>query len=269
MPAPEGSTPVPADPVSKPPAEAAATPADVPDKPDARRDGKSDAEPTSSTEADGGQPEANVSAPPATPPPSSPEVLAGKTPTSGGEEGEAVAPPTAIAPSADTREGAAESGSGAADLRDAPMTPDEQAAFVPEVPAKPMTKPSPEPAPKAAKTLYAKSILADPRVRGALGKLPPQDRIVQICGIEAREQARHSSASFRPDLLKGFGKNGGLITGPHLRARGGAVRSQGVWREITFDCTVNAAFDTITAFRFAVGAIIPQSDWAARGLVAN
>ncbi|TCL93751.1 uncharacterized protein DUF930 [Rhizobium sp. PP-WC-2G-219] len=149
------------------------------------------------------------------------------------------------------------------------MTPSEQAAYVPATPAIPQAKPTPAPAPKPAKTLYSKNILADPRVRGALDKLPPEARLVQICSIEALEQARHSSAAFVPEIIKGFGGNGGLISGQHLSARGGAVRSRGVWREITFECTVNATFDTITAFRFALGGAIPRSAWASRRLPAD
>lgn len=150
-----------------------------------------------------------------------------------------------------------------------PMTPSEQAAYVPATPAIPQAKPTPAPAPKPAKTLYSKNILADPRVRGALDKLPPEARLVQICSIEALEQTRHSSAAFVPEIIKVFGRNGGLISGQHLSARGGAVRSRGVWREITFECTVNATFDTITAFRFALGGAIPRSAWASRRLPAD
>ncbi|TCQ10190.1 uncharacterized protein DUF930 [Rhizobium sp. PP-F2F-G36] len=149
------------------------------------------------------------------------------------------------------------------------MTPSEQAAYVPATPAIPQAKPTPAPAPKPAKTLYSKNILADPRVRGALDKLPPDVRLVQICSIEALEQTRHSSVAFVPEIIKVFGRNGGLISGQHLSARGGAVRSRGVWREITFECTVNATFDTITAFRFALGGAIPRSAWASRRLPAD
>lgn len=149
------------------------------------------------------------------------------------------------------------------------MTPTEQAAFVPTTPVIPQAKPTPSPSPKPAKTLYAKNILSDPRVRGALGKLPPEKRIVQMCSIEAAEQARRASAAFIPDLVQSFGKNGGSISGQHLTARGGAVRSRGMWREMTFECTVNIAFDAVTAFRFALGEAIPHSAWEARGLVVD
>ncbi|MCD7111804.1 DUF930 domain-containing protein [Rhizobium sp. DKSPLA3] len=150
---------------------------------------------------------------------------------------------------------------------DRPMTPGEQAAYVPATPAIPQAKPAP--APKPAKTFYSRNILADPRVRGALDKLPPEARLVQICSIEALEQARNASTAFVPEIMKMFGKNGGVITGQHLSARGGAIRSRGVWREITFDCTANATFDTITAFRFALGETIPRSAWASRRLPAD
>ncbi|KQS72564.1 hypothetical protein ASG39_02040 [Rhizobium sp. Leaf371] len=263
-------------PTQEPAEDVPASSADAADKPYAKPASSSDA-PVSETRPDAPTP-APTPPQPAETPPAMPEVLTGKTPLTEGEESEAAtlaSPPSSIPPP-ETAPPPPLSSAEKPDVRpttesraEAPMTPDEQAAFVPAKPAVPVTKPDPEPAPKAAKTLYARNILADPRVRGALGRLSPEKRIVQICGIEALEQARHSSASFRPDLLKGFGKNGGLIAGPHLSARGGAVRSRGVWREITFDCTVNAAFDAITSFRFAIGDTIPRSDWAARGLAAD
>ena len=168
-------------------------------------------------------------------------------------------------------------GTGKTEPVDAPMTPAEQAAYVPQKPVTPAERPvsqqpSPEkvvsPSPKAVKALYAKDMLSDPRVRGMHSKLPSEKRIVQMCGMEANEQVRYG-ARMIPDLLKSFGKGGGLITGTHLTARGGAVRSLGTWYEITFDCTVNAAFDTITAFRFALGSPVPRAQWASRGLMLD
>lgn len=219
-------------------------------------------------------------------PPAVPQILAGKMPS--GEEvsspqatpepapeapaTEKALPPPPVAPPAKPDSEAAEVAPAASSPEgesETPMTPTEQAAFVPATPVVPQAKPTPSPAPKPAKTLYSKNILSDPRVRGALGKLPPEKRIVQMCSIEAAEQARRASTAFTPDLVQSFGKNGGSITAQHLSARGGAVRSRGVWREMTFDCTVNTAFDAVTAFRFALGETIPRSAWAARGLVVD
>ncbi|MET0359050.1 MAG: DUF930 domain-containing protein [Pararhizobium sp.] len=221
-------------------------------------------------------------------PPAAPEILAGAA-TSGEGAGEAV-PSVSPTPAAETKPADEQpqppretalpepGATGAAEMPaaqrpesadDRPMTPGEQAAYVPATPAIPQAKPAPAPAPKPAKTFYSKNILADPRVRGALDKQPPQARLVQICTIEALEQARYASTAFVPEIIKVFGKNGGVITGQHLSARGGAIRSRGVWREITFDCTANATFDTITAFRFALGETIPRSAWASRRLPAD
>lgn len=216
--------------------------------------------------------------------PALPEILAERSPSGKGEDsGVSTSPPDPAKPAPNSAnapvgppgeagrppQNIASSVPSSASNDESPMAPSEQAAYVPATPAVPQAKPTPSPAPKPARTLYAKDILTDPRVRGALSKLPTEKRIVQICGIEALEQARHAGAGFTPELLKGFGKNGGLISGTHLSARGGAVRSRGVWREISFDCTVNANFDAITSFRFALGANIPRRLWAAEGLATD
>jgi hypothetical protein len=216
-------------------------------------------------------PEPVPASPPATPDaakPSAPEILAAANArVAGADAADVPAAPAELEP------GPAPAPAPPAE-DDAPMTPPEQAAYVPERPAVPSRKPSstpePDPAPLTkVKAIYAKDILADPRVRGALSKLPPSQRIVQMCIIEAGEQVRHSGSGLTPDLLKGFGRGGGLITGTQMSASGGAVRSRGTWYDIRFDCTVNDAFDTITAFRFSLGERVPRTDWARRNLIAD
>ncbi|MFP5076663.1 DUF930 domain-containing protein [Rhizobium sp. YIM 134829] len=153
---------------------------------------------------------------------------------------------------------------------DRQMSADEVAAYVPARPVAPQVKP---PAPDEAigvppmrkvETLYAKDMLTDPRVRGALSKLPPGRRMVQICSIEVLEQVRR--AGFTPDMLASPA-DGGVEQGPtRLATRGGAVRSRGVWREIAYDCRVDTEATTITDLRFSLGAVVPRSQWAARKL---
>ena len=52
-----------------------------------------------------------------------------------------------------------------------------------------------------AKKIYSKDALANPRVKQALGKLSPTDRVIQICGIEALEQIRHHRPDIVPDMM--------------------------------------------------------------------
>lgn len=210
-----------------------------------------EAKATSKTVAEGSVDEQQISATAATPP-----LLS----TKGGHAVSNDAPPPPAAGDPAKAEG------------DPTMSPAEVAAFVPARPPRPQAKPHATPAKeqatapelRKAQTLFAKEILADPRVRGALSKLPPSRRMSQICSIELLEQVRHSG--FTPDLLVPSSNRGRRQGATQLTASGGAVRSRGVWRNVAFECSVDAEVTAVTEFRFALGAIVPRSEWAARNL---
>ncbi len=117
-----------------------------------------------------------------------------------------------------------------------------------------------------ARELYSENALADPRVKQALGKLPPKKRILQICSIEALEQVRRQRPDAFPDMLVPFGPTGGFISAAGLSASGGAFRSRSKWYAIDFKCEVNAETNAIASFSFAIGGAIPTSEWSARQL---
>ena len=120
-----------------------------------------------------------------------------------------------------------------------------------------------------AKTHYSKKMLSDPRVKQALGQLPPERRIVQICSIEALEQVRHARPEAFPDLLVPFSTGGGLISDHVLDAKGGAFRTQDGWFDIAYRCQVDAETTRIASFRYEIGGAVPRSDWARRKLPAD
>ena len=119
---------------------------------------------------------------------------------------------------------------------------------------------------KEAKEHFSKRMLSDPRVKAALGQLPPERRIVQICSIEALEQVRHAHPDAFPDLLVPFSTGGGLIEDHVLTASGGAYRGRQGWFGIDYRCEVDAQTTRIVSFRYGVGAAIPRSEWARRKL---
>lgn len=119
---------------------------------------------------------------------------------------------------------------------------------------------------KKAKGLYSKKMLADPRVKQALGELPPNRRIVQLCSIEALEQVRHARPDAFPDALVPYAWSGGIIENHVLRAKGGAFRSKNNWHNVDFRCEVNADTTEVVAFSFAIGGAVPKSQWQARRL---
>lgn len=117
-----------------------------------------------------------------------------------------------------------------------------------------------------AKQLYSKDALSDPRVKQALGRLPPKRRIVQLCTIEALEQVRRQRPDAFPDMLVPFGPVGGLVSVSGLNARGGAYRSRGKWYGIDFKCEVNSETTSVASFSFAIGEAIPKGEWSVRQL---
>lgn len=120
-----------------------------------------------------------------------------------------------------------------------------------------------------AKKHYSKKMLSDPRVKQALGQLPPERRIVQICSIEALEQVRHARPDAFPDLLVPFSTGGGLISDHVLDAKGGAFRAREGWFDIAYRCQVDAETTRIVSFRYEIGGPVPRGDWARRKLPAE
>ncbi len=117
-----------------------------------------------------------------------------------------------------------------------------------------------------AKGLNSRKMLSDPRVRQALGELPPERRIVQVCSIEALEQVRRERPDAFPDMLALYGQSAELIRDGVLSTRGGAFRSRNNWYEIDFRCQVDADAIEIVAFSFAIGGAVPRDQWEARRL---
>jgi len=127
-------------------------------------------------------------------------------------------------------------------------------ASKPATPAKKLTQ---------AREIYSKDALSDPRVKQALGKLAPKDRIIQICGIEALEQVRRHKPGAFPDMLA---REGGSVSATGLTVSDGAFRSQRRWYAIDFTCKANAETMVIDAFSYNIGRAIPEGEWARRQL---
>jgi hypothetical protein len=115
----------------------------------------------------------------------------------------------------------------------------------------------------SAKQIYSKDTLSDPRVKQAIGKLHQRDRIIQICGIEALEQIRHSRPGTFPDMLA---PNAGIVAKTHFTIRDGAFRSRAKWYAVSFDCEVDEEAMNITKFSYSIGKAIPNSEWHSRQL---
>ncbi|WP_176038234.1 DUF930 domain-containing protein [Brucella tritici] len=124
----------------------------------------------------------------------------------------------------------------------------------PATPAKKLTR---------AREIYSKDAMSDPRVKQALGKLAPNDRIIQICGIEALEQVRRHQPGAFPDMLA---REGGSVSATGLTVSDGAFRSKRKWYAIDFTCKVDAETMVIDTFSYNIGRAIPEGEWARRQL---
>jgi len=140
-----------------------------------------------------------------------------------------------------------------------PNAPAAQPAF-----QAPLAAPARQPMVKAEK-LYSAQVLADPRSRGARKALPqlaPQERVIQLCNIEALAQLRRQGTGFQPDLVVPYAIKDAKVTGRRLEAGGAAMRSRKHWYGLAFNCEVAPDLKTVVAFEFLLGAEIPRDQWA-------
>lgn len=114
-----------------------------------------------------------------------------------------------------------------------------------------------------APKIYSKDALANPHIKQALGRLSIDERITQICSIEALEQIRRNKQNAFPDLLASVGAE---INTPNFIVKNGAYRSGGLWYEIAIDCVVNNDAMAVIKFSYHLGMAIPKSEWARRKL---
>jgi len=165
--------------------------------------------------------------------------------------------------------------------RPPPPAPAAAPTPVPE-PAPPPSAPSiPAPAepPVSAETdglvrprrLLSQQVLADPRSRDTLAMLPrlaPDERVEQLCGLEAMGQIHAWQSSYEPDRVSAYATADTRYAGHILRAEGAAFRSRRRWYGLRFECTISADLKRVTAFAFQVGEPIPSARWQALGLPA-
>jgi hypothetical protein len=114
-----------------------------------------------------------------------------------------------------------------------------------------------------AKKLFSPNALSDPRVRQAIGNLPRNGRIVQLCKIEALSQVLAQKAG--SDLLA-YEPSKATATESGLTAGGSAFRNGSNWYNLDFKCQVDAAAMEVVSFSFAIGNPVPRNDWPARKL---
>ncbi|WP_404927252.1 DUF930 domain-containing protein [Mesorhizobium sp. ORM16] len=113
--------------------------------------------------------------------------------------------------------------------------------------------------------------LADPRSRQARADLKTfasDERMVQLCNLEAMDQIRQWRADFQPDRVVPYATAQEKVTGTTIAANGAAFRSRGKWYGLKFRCQLAGGGESVVGFEFLVGDPVPRAKWDELGLPA-
>ena len=151
-----------------------------------------------------------------------------------------------------------------------PAAPPEPKPESPAAPA-PTTPPAASDGMIHPPRLLSQRVMADPRsreARAALPRLAPDERIEQLCGLEAMGQIHDWQRGFEPDRVTAYALADTRRAGQVLTADGAAFRSKQHWYALRFACTISPDLKRVAAFAFQVGDPIPQDRWEDLGLPA-
>ena len=120
-----------------------------------------------------------------------------------------------------------------------------------------------------ANRMMATDALAHPlsrQARDMLPRLAPDERVEQLCGLEAMSQIHAWKTDFEPDRVTAYAKGATKLAGLTLLAESAAFRSKRRWYDLTFRCELSPDHAAVVAFAFRVGNAVPKGQWARLGL---
>jgi hypothetical protein len=123
-----------------------------------------------------------------------------------------------------------------------------------------------------ATKLYAATMLAAPRARkarAALRKLGTQEKMIQLCNIEAMEQIARWDKRFRPEYVIAYAMSDPALSASTVDANGAAFRSRKHWYNLEFKCAVTPDIASVSSFEFRVEAEIPKGEWLSHNLTPD
>jgi hypothetical protein len=124
--------------------------------------------------------------------------------------------------------------------------------------------------PIEATQFFSRKILAaDKQIAAALPTLGNDERVIQLCNIEALEQIKAAKPDFAPDTMVAYAFGDMNVAGGVLTAPGGAFRSRRKWWNVSLRCAVAADYSAVTAFEFTLGDEVPEEEWDAHYLSAE
>lgn len=146
---------------------------------------------------------------------------------------------------------------------------------LPDTPPVAEPESAPQPATQGmvqASRTYSARLLADPRNREAARALPQlavDERLVQLCNIEAMEQVRLAGLGHVPEAVVAYAMADLKFGGRTLEADGGAFRSGRHWYNLKYKCSAAANYRDVVSFAYQVGEEIPESEWASHNLALD
>jgi Domain of Unknown Function (DUF930) len=145
-------------------------------------------------------------------------------------------------------------------------------AAIPEIPPTPPRPSDDTPVVVKPSHMLSETILADPRsqrARRMMSRLSQNDRIGQLCGLEAMAQVAAWKKTFKPDQVVAYAMAATKILGNTLLAEGAALHSHEEWFRLKFKCGLTADRTKVASFEFLVGRTIPRTDWESHNLPAK
>jgi hypothetical protein len=128
----------------------------------------------------------------------------------------------------------------------------------------------PQSGPIEATQFFAGKILAEDRkIAAALPTLGNDERVIQLCSIEALEQIKAAKAEFAPDTLVAYAFGDMNVAAGILTAPGAAFRSRRKWWNVSVRCAVLPDYSAVIAFEFTLGVEVPEDQWEEHYLTAE
>ena len=116
----------------------------------------------------------------------------------------------------------------------------------------------------AATRFYSAAALSEPRnaqARAALGQLSDDEKAVQVCNLEAMEQAAHRDETLSPDFVVAYATAAIRFEDDRVLADGAALRSKREWRALRYRCRVRPDRAGVVGFSFALDGAISRDRW--------
>jgi len=112
--------------------------------------------------------------------------------------------------------------------------------------------------------MLSAATLADRRsaaARALLAELAPEDRVEQLCGIEAMAQVAAWRPGLEPDQVVAYAFADPRRVGSVLVADGAALHAGGAWYRLRFHCGLAPGDAVVASFQFTLGEAVPRRDW--------